>query len=213
MKKFLITVCMFVLSVASFCQSEKYMPAMKNNIAQIEPGFRDPALLLAVANNFERIAVSEKNQWLPYYYAAYCHVMLGFMEKDKSKVDVIADKASALINKADSISSNNSEISCIKSMIATCHLIVNPMQRWMQYGQESSEHLDAAIKQDSANPRPNFLKGQSLKNTPEQFGGGCNAAKVEYQKSLDKFATFKPLTELHPVWGKARVEQLMLECN
>jgi hypothetical protein len=40
---------------------------------------------LNLANNFERIATAEKNQWLPYYYAAFCQVNLGFIEKDNEK--------------------------------------------------------------------------------------------------------------------------------
>ena len=134
------------------------------------------------------------------------------MEQDKTKTDGYADKATELINKADSLSPNNSEISCLKSMIASCHMMVNPMQRWQEYGQESSNQLEAAIKQDAANPRPYYLKGQGLKFTPEQFGGGCKTAKLELQKAAEKYAAFKPATELHPNWGKEQVEKLLAEC-
>src|SRR4051812_10723178 len=96
---------------------------------------------------------------------------LCFMQQDKEKIDAIADKAADLIKQADSLSPNNSEISCIKSMIARCHLMVNPMQRWQEYGKESSENIQAAMQQDPTNPRPYFLKGQGLMYTPEQFGG------------------------------------------
>ena len=185
---------------------------MQKNIAAIDTSFRTPPALLALANNFERIAVAEKNQWLPYYYAAFCMVNNGFMELDKDKVDAIADKAAELIAKADSLSPKNSEISCIKSMIASCHMMVNPMQRYMQYGQESGDNIDKAMEEDATNPRPYLLKGQALKYTPEQFGGGCAVAKPVLQTALDKFAAFKPAGELSPTWGKERVGQLMKEC-
>lgn len=213
MKKLFFVMLLTAISIASFSQSDKYIAAMKNNIAAIDSSFRNPANLLGLANNFERIATAEKNQWLAYYYAAYCQVNYGFMEQDKTKTDGIADKATLLIAKADSLAPKNSEISCIKSMIASCHMMVNPMQRYMQYGQESTTNMEDAMEQDPTNPRPYLLKGQSLKYTPEQFGGGCKTAIPELQTALNKFATFKAASDLHPVWGKQRVEQLMNECK
>jgi hypothetical protein len=213
MKKLLIASVLVSLTMLSFGQSEKYVAAMKNNIAALDTSFRNPVSLLVLANNFERIANAEKNQWLAFYYAAFCQVNYGFMEQNKDKVDAIADKATDFINKADSLMPNNSEISCIKSMIASCHMMVNPMQRYMEYGPESGSNMEKAMQQDPTNPRPYYLKGQGLKYTPDQFGGGCKTAKPELQTALDKFATFKPASELHPNWGKQPVEMLMKECN
>jgi len=211
-KVFLSTVVLFV-TVAVFAQSEKFTAAMKKNLDAMDASFKNPADLLTMADNFERIAAAEKNQWLPYYYAAFCQVNNGFMEQDKDKVDGIADRATALIAKADSLSPSNSEISCIKSMIASCHMMVNPMQRWQEYGPESNSNMEAAMQQDPANPRPYYLKGQGLKYTPEQFGGGCKTAKPELQTALDKYASFKPASELNPNWGKAQVEKLLKDCQ
>ena len=124
MKKLLFLTTLSIASFFSFAQSEKYIAAMKNNLLAIDSSFRNPTNLAALANNFERIATAEKNQWLPYYYAAFCQVNVGFMQQDKSKTDGYADKATSLISKADSLMPNNSEISCIKSMIASCHMMV-----------------------------------------------------------------------------------------
>lgn len=213
MKKFVIVSTLIFISVVSFGQSEKYVAAMKKNLSAIDTSFKNPADLLALANNFERIATAEKNQWLAYYYAAFCQVNYGFMMQDKDKVDAIADKATDMINKADSLMPNNSEISCIKSMIASCHMMVNPMQRYMEYGPESNNNMEAAMKQDPSNPRPYYLKGQGLKYTPEQFGGGCVTAKPALQTAMDKYSTFKPAGELYPNWGKAQVEMLLQGCK
>jgi hypothetical protein len=213
MKKLSLLSIAVLLAVSSFAQNEKYIGAMKKNLAAIDTSFKNPADLLNLANSCERIANAEKSEWLPYYYAAFCQVNYGFMQQDKSKIDAIADKATALINVADSLAPNNSEISCIKSMIASCHMMVDPMQRWMQYGQESSSNMEAAMQQDPTNPRPYFLKGQGLKYTPEQFGGGCTTAKPQFQTALEKYNTFKPVSELHPVWGKQIVEKLIADCK
>jgi hypothetical protein len=213
MKKIFLLCTVSLLSAGAFAQSDKYIAAMKKNIAAIDTSFKNPVNLLTLANNFERIAVSEKNQWLAYYYAAFCQVNYSYMEQDKSKIDAIADKATLFIDKADSLQPNNSEISCIKSMIASSHMMVNPMQRFMEYGPEAGAHIDAAMKQDPTNPRPEYLKGNGLKYTPEQYGGGCATAKPVLQSSLDKYAKFVPASDIHPNWGKQRVEMLIGECK
>ncbi|HOZ77870.1 MAG TPA: hypothetical protein PLY34_07725 [Ferruginibacter sp.] len=213
MKKLLLIAGGCFVMLSSFAQSEKFTAAMKKNLAELDSAFKNPAYLLTLANNFERIASAEKTQWLPYYYAAFCQVNNGFMEKDKSKIDAIADKATELINKADSLSPGNSEISCIKSMIASCHMMVNPMQRWQEYGAVSNENMEAAMKQDPANPRPFYLKGQGLKYTPEQFGGGCKTAVPVLETALEKFTAFKPASELHPNWGKEIAQQIVDGCK
>lgn len=213
MKKFMLITAVMFTTANVFAQSDRYMAAMKTNIAAIDTSFKNPASLLSLANNFERIATAEKNQWLAYYYAALCQVNYTYMEQDKSKIDAIADKATALIDKADSLQPKNSEISCLKSMIASSHMMVNPMQRYMEYGAEITAHLEDAMQQDPSNPRPEYLKGQGLKYTPEQFGGGCATAKPILQSSLDKFNNFKPASDIHPNWGKQRVEKLLSECK
>lgn len=213
MKKIFLLAAVSFLATATFAQSEKYLANMKANIAAIDSSFKNPANLLDLANKFERIGTAEKTQWLAYYYAAFCQVNYTYMESDKSKIDAIADKATELINKADALQPNNSEVSCIKSMIASSHMMVNPMQRFMEYGPEAQSFIDAAMQQDPANPRPEYLKGQSLKYTPEQFGGGCGTAKPVLQSSLDKYNKFVPASELHPAWGKQRVELLISECK
>lgn len=213
MKKILLATGLFLLSTVVSAQSEKFTAAMKRNLEALDTSFRNPPSLLVLSNNFERIAAAEKNQWLPYYYAAFCQVNYGFIQQDKTKTDTYADKATALINKADSLSPNNSEISCIKSMIASCHMMVDPMTRWQEYGQESSSNLEAAMVQDPSNPRPYYLKGQGLKYTPEQFGGGCKTALPQLQTAQAKYASFQKASELSPDWGKVQVDNLVKDCK
>jgi hypothetical protein len=213
MKKLIILSAIIITSVSSFAQSEKFVAAMKKNITQIDSAFAKPDLFLSLANTFERIGTTEKSQWLPYYYAAYCRVNYGYMQKDQSNNDPIAIYASNLINKADSLQPNNSEISCIKSMIASLQMMVNPMQRFMQYGTLSQKAMETAMQQDSTNPRPHMLKGQGLKFTPQQFGGGCKTASAPLATAMEKFTAFKPASDIAPNWGKSYTEKMVKECE
>jgi hypothetical protein len=213
MKKLIFLSILSIFSLCSFAQSEKYVGAMKKNIALIDSAFGNPDSFLGLANNFERIGTTEKSQWLPYYYAAYCRVNYGFMQKDASTTDPIAEYATGLVNKADSLQPNNSEISCIKSMIASLQLMVNPQARWGQYGPISQKAMAAAIQQDPTNPRPYMLKGQGLKFTPEAFGGGCKNALEPLKTALEKYAIFKPASDIAPNWGKSYTEMMVKECE
>ena len=213
MKKVILLSIISIISFATMAQSEKYVAAMKKNIALLDSSFAKPDNFIGLANTFERIGSSEKTQWLPFYYAAYCRVNYAYMQKDPSGNDEIAGKATALINTADSLQPNNSEISCLKSMIASVQMLVNPQQRYMQYGAVSQKEMQKAMQQDPTNPRPYMLKGQSLKYTPEQFGGGCKTALPQLEIAAEKFAAFKPASEIYPFWGKAFTESMVKECN
>lgn len=213
MKSSILILFLSIAFFAASAQSDRYNTGMKANIAAIDTSFNHPLSLVSVANNFERIAIAEKTQWLPYYYAAYCQIMYAFMQTDPSGNDVIADKAEGWLNKADSLSPANSEISSVKSLIATARMIVNPQQRYMQYGTQANDLMEKAKKEDPNNPRPYYLQGQNLKNTPEQFGGGCAAAKPLLETALQKFNAFKPQSDLHPNWGKYMTEQYLSQCK
>jgi len=213
MKKITLISLLSFFSLITFAQSEKYTNAMKKNIILLDSAFAKPDNFLSLANTFERIGTSEKTEWLPFYYAAYCRVNYAFMQKDPAGNDPIAEKATVLINTADSLQPNNSEISCVKSMIASVQMLVNPQQRFMQYGAASQKELQKAMQQDPTNPRPYMLKGQSLKYTPEQFGGGCKNAMPQLEIAMEKFTSFKAVSEIYPSWGKSYTGDIIKQCK
>ena len=213
MKKTILSAVIFCLGLATYAQSDKYVPAMKKNIAMLDSAMQK-GNAKELANNFERIGDAEKNQWLPYYYAAYSLVLTTYTEKDKSKIDPVADKAEELITKAEAIAGKeNSETAVIKSMIASAHLMVDPQSRYMQYGAISASNIEKAKALDPTNPRPFYLEAQAKLYTPEAFGGGKAIAKPVFEKALAMFDTFKPASELHPAWGKSAAQYFLAMAN
>lgn len=212
MKRIILFAVAILVTASSFAQSEKYIKAMQSNLGRMD-SVTTPESMRSISGAFERIGDAEKNQWLPYYYASLCETLYAYMKNEPASNDTYADKAEMLLNKADELEKNNSEISCLKSMIASLRLIVDPQSRWQTYGPISQQALDAAKKQDTANPRPYYLEGQNLRYTPEQFGGGCNAAKPVLQTALEKYESFKPASELHPNWGKEQLVALLEACK
>jgi hypothetical protein len=213
MKRILFSICLFVgLASASMAQSAQYEGAMSKNVAMLDDSTNfNPDKLLEIGNTFERIAAAEKTQWLPFYYAGYCYVMSALMQRDNDKVDDLADKAAVNIEQAEAISPKNDEIDCIKSLIATSRIRVDPQSRGMKYGTESASLLEQANQINKENPRVYLLQGQALFYTPEQYGGSKPEAKKKFEVALQKFSTFKPASSIAPHWGEAYAKGLMAQ--
>ena len=212
--KQIIFAFLMLTAVAASAQNEKFTKAMQSKIAGYETASTAQDFL-DLSNAFERIAEAEKTQWLAYYYAAHAQVLYGYItsQSNAAGLDPIADKAEQLINKAEALEKNNSEISCIKSMIASLRMFVNPMQRWQQYGALAGEHIAKAKELDPSNPRPFALEAQNLFYTPAQFGGGCATAKPLAEQGMKLNEAFKPKTDLHPKWGKQQLEMVLNGCK
>jgi hypothetical protein len=166
----------------------------------------------ATAAFFERIADAEKEKWLPYYYAAYCNYLTGWMNPNADK-DAIGEKSKSLIVKAEVLEKNNSELFVLRQMVAVQQLTVDPMSRYQAYGKQANEALESAMQADPNNPRIYLVDGQYKMNVPEAFGGGKEVGKKLFTKALELYKTFKPVSEMHPSWGADQAEKLLAQCQ
>jgi hypothetical protein len=211
---FLLSFCLCV--VASQAQSEKYLKAMQARVAAVDTT-RNTANLNELSASFERVAEAEKTMWLPYYYAALTQVNAGYMMTNGKMggmadvLDPVADKAEALINKAEALSKDNSEIYIVKKMIASLRMMADPMTRYMQYGPIAEEALATARKLNPENPRIYLLAGQDKFFTPEQFGGSKEEAKKLFEDALKKYDSFKPASDIEPNWGRSTTQYFLAQ--
>lgn len=216
MKKIMLSALLSAFMITSFAQSEKFKSAMKDRIAILDTT-QDIAALKDLSAAFERIADAEKTQWLPYYYAALSLINAGNIVyitnpsnvDELKKIDPLAEKAEQLIDKAEALSKNNSEIYAAKKMAATLRMMVDPMNRFMQYGAKAQEALETAKKINPDNPRIYLLEGQDKYFTPEQFGGSKTEAKKLFEEALKKYDSFKPASEIDPNWGRGTVQYFL----
>ncbi|NSL89940.1 hypothetical protein [Chitinophaga solisilvae] len=211
MKRFIYSLLLLSgLTTGAMAQSAQYQDAMSKQTSDLDSGYVfTPDGLQQKANTFERIADAEKSQWLPYYYAAYCNIMHAFLLQDKSKIDPLADKAEASLDKAEALSPKNSEIACIRSLIASARLTVDPMTRGMKYGMEAGQQIQLAKTYNPENPRVYMLLGQSFLFTPEQFGGSKVKAKENLEVAVQKYAAFKAESPIVPHWGELYTKELL----
>lgn len=217
MKKASLFILAAIITCTGFAQSDKYVKAMEAKVTAIDTT-RSVEGLKELANHFERIGEAEKTQWLPFYYAALAQVNSGTFIMNTQDVmaggltgivDPIADKAEALLNKAEALSKDNSEIYVVRKLIATLRMMGDPMARYMQYGTEAQQALLTARKLNAENPRTYLLEGQDKFYTPEQYGGSKTEAKKLFEEALKKYATSKPANSIEPRWGQGMTQYFL----
>ena len=217
MKKIILPLLLtFAISNAVVAQDDKFMKAMEPKVMAVDT-VRKAEDLVALSAAFERIGDAEKTKWQPYYYAALTQVNAGYYQGTENikaeKTDPIADKAEALLNKADALNPDNSEIYLVKKMIASLRMMADPMNRYMQYGPLAEQALQTAIKLNPENPRIYLLQGQDKFFTPEQFGGSKTEAKKLFEEANKKYASFKPASTIDPNWGRPVVQYFLSQLN
>lgn len=191
---------------ASAAENESYMQVMKMNIKSIDT-VTGKQSLLAIANNFERIAKAEKNKWEPYYYTAFCYAVMAGMA-DKNSIDMLADIADKHLNTAKQLN-DNSETTVLTAMIIANRILADPMNRFMERGREVIELLDKAKLQDSKNPRPYYLQARFLVKVPQGMGGGKNIAVANLETAIEKFKNFTAADSLAPDWGYTKAAAML----
>lgn len=207
MKNLILTAILLFVSFTAFAQSA-YDKIMAEKISKIETHMTTDDFA-ALANDFDRIGTKEVKQWQPYYFAAFSTIQKGRLlmrENNLSELDVIASQADKYITKAEELSPNNAEIYILKKMSASLKMMVDPMSRFMTFGQEAQQHLAKAKSLDAENPRITLLEAEDTYFTPEQFGGSKTKGIELFKKALSQFGTYKPKTNLDPNWGRAEVE-------
>lgn len=205
MKKMILLSGMLLFTFLLHAQSDKYTSSMKALISRVD-SIRTNHDGVEIANNFERIGKAEKDKWLPYYYAAYALLIQTMSQEDLSSRDALTDRASDFIKQAETIlGKENSETVTLKSLAATAYLTADPQSRFMTYGTEANQLSEQAKAMDTTNPRPVLLQAQMTFYTPEQFGGGKDAAKPALEKADSLYSNFKPESDLSPSWGKLEI--------
>ncbi|GAB3999109.1 hypothetical protein GCM10028807_48410 [Spirosoma daeguense] len=210
MKRITLTLTLVVaLFSASFAQqnAELTETVAKFNKAQ---SFDD---VKSVGNDFERVSLKDKQNWLAAYYTSLVNLIAAFSEKVPAQKDALLDKADTYLTQAATLQPNNDEVEILRANIANARISVDPKNRWEKYGEIFSNSMNAAKKINPNNPRLNLLAAQSIYYTPKEYGGGKDKALPLVKKSLTQFASFKPASPEYPTWGEPRAKELLAACE
>lgn len=204
------TILISIIILASFhlqAQNEKFAKAMKANLeksktANTASDFQD------LANNFERIAMAEKTEWTPWYYAAFYNLVLNFQEPEASKKTKYLSLAQQQIESGLKINPEETELMVLKVMSYYGELAIDPTKGLSVLG-EANALIDKAKAINPGNPRIYLEQAEAIYNMPVEFGGGKDKAMPILLVAKEKFDTFVPVNDLVPNWGKDRCELLI----
>lgn len=212
--KTLTALLLIFFSLTTYAQNaepDNFTQGMKQGLSQLK-GVKGHDDLVKTTNYFERIAQAEHKQWTPEYYAAYSNLLAGLTTTDNGQKDQFWDKALLELEKANTLSADNSEIYALKGYIQFMKMSVDPRARLSFMGL-SATSLAQARKLNPENPRIDLIAGQNTFYTPETFGGGKAKAKPFLESAVAKFAIFKPVSEIEPNWGIDTAKALLNNCN
>lgn len=201
----------YLLSSASVSAQTIEQPKMQELLHKL-PLTKSETEYNQLSSSFLLIAKTEKNNWLPYYYAGLCKSLAALTLKTKN-ADMLCNEADYYIKKVDSIMPNNSEVEVLKSLNFSARLQVNPAARALKYNKQINKANELALTLDAHNPRAYLQKAQAVFYTPEKFGGGASKALPLYELALEQFIQTKPKTALTPNWGKEITEKMIKECK
>jgi len=169
----------------------------------------------ALANDFKQISTSQKTDWLPWYYAAFCNAKMAWLnEDDGEKIEPFARLADEQAKQALSLLDTThqkealSELYCVFSMANRAMVFINPATYGRQYGPKAGAYVQLALKANPENPRALYIAGWEKYATPKAWGGDKVKAKAllaEAKQKLDNNTAFS----IQPHWGKLEVATLL----
>lgn len=214
MKKLSTTLALaFAFIFSAFCADPAYENAMKKQVTAMKT-IQTLEESQAVINAFLRIAEAKPEEWLPLYYAAYLQTTAVFrFEVDK---DQYLDQAMTLVEKAEKIAVDNSEITAMKGYVVMGKISLDPASRGQSLSPQAMQLFGKAISLDRENPRALMLMSQMEQGMAQFFGSGpekaCGLARnaiALYSKEETKVSD----GYLLPTWGKVQAEQVANACN
>lgn len=162
---------------------------------------------------FERIALAEKDNWLPNYYVALVNTTSSFQTQDKNQITALLAKAQEALNKELDKNPENPELLVMQAMINTGWIVADPMTNGMKLSAKTIAIYDKALAIAPENPRALFSKAEFEIGGARYFGNDTKPMCAQIDKAIELFAKFKPETPFHPNWGLDRALEAQKECN
>lgn len=168
-----------------------------------------------LANEFDQLTAQQSNNWLPWYYAAFCNAKIGWLYmNDGEKIEPFANKADEQIKKAyrllDTATQKKelSEVYVVLSMVNRAKVYINPMTYGRTYGPPAGRYTQSARRTNPDNPRALYIEGWEKYATPKMYGGDLKKAKELLEAAKQKLNADNN-AGTSPHWGIKETEELL----
>ena len=193
--------------ITSYGQSERFTRAMNDNLEKAKSAgtlndFQE------LANSFVRIAEAEKNEWTPWYYAAFYNLIINFQDPDIDRKEKYLALAQQQIETGLKLKPEETEFYVLKIMSYYAEMALDPMKGMTLMG-EANSLISEAKRINPDNPRVYLEEAEAIYNMPAEFGGGKEKALPILLLAKEKFDKFTSADPIAPSWGQERCEMLI----
>ena len=207
MKKTLVIISLAFLTVTAFAQ-DQYTAGMQKAFSLWEEG-----KITEASNLFERIALAEDKNWIPYYYAAQVNAVSAFGLENEVELTKRLEKAKEFVDIAKNISPNNAELLVQEAIINTAWIAFDGATYGMTLSGKNVKLYQQAFALAPDNPRVVFSKADWDMGAARYFGKDTSVYCKDIERSLELFATFESEIPFYPKWGEERAKQVLEGCK
>ncbi len=168
---------------------------------------------MAASNQFERIAMAEDDNWIPYYYVALVNTTASFGEKDEKILTQQLKKAKEFNDIAKNLSPDNPELLVMEAMVNTAWIAFDGATYGMTLSGKNAQLYQQALQLAPENPRVVFSKAEWDMGSARYFGKDTAPYCKDVARALELFKTEVNDTPFHPQWGKERAEDVAKQCE
>ena len=206
MKKTLLLIGILI-SIGGLAQ-DQYTAGMKKAFSFWEEG-----KIAESSNLFERIAMAEEDNWIPYYYASQVNAVSCFGLEDEVLLSKRLEKAKEFVDVAKRLSPDNAELLVQEAVINTAWIAFDGATYGMTLSGKNVQLYQKALALAPDNPRVVFSKADWDMGAARYFGKDTSVYCKDIERSLELFATFESEVPFYPKWGEERARQVLEQCK
>ncbi len=212
MKTIILTVAIALISITGFTQTQ-FQQKMGESL-KLYGQCKTVEDFQKMANQFKMIANVEKTEWLPLYYHAHAYILMSFMtEEGADKKDTLLVEADQSIKKILELVPNEVEVIALNAFYCTAKLVIDPMNRGMEYGMLFGQTIGKALTMEPSNPRAKYMKLANDIGSAGYFGKDPAEYKGAVESLLADWDNYKPKSPIHPNWGKNQLQGLLQQVS
>ncbi|WP_267739567.1 tetratricopeptide repeat protein [Myroides injenensis] len=193
MKK-LFVLCFIVFGMPCMAQS-KYELGMQKAMQEWQSGNSKNAKAV-----LERVAVLDKDNWIPMYYKVFIDITNGFNNPDNVEIVEIIENNRLIIERWLDIGGD--EWYVLKGMNETLELLTDPMNKGMQQTPIITKAFEKAISLNPKNPRALYSLASFYINSAKFMKVDTTYYCEMLHKSIDLFDLQGSDIPFYPSWGK-----------
>jgi len=169
---------------------------------------------IEASNLFERIAMAEDDNWIPYYYVAMVNTTASFGVTDEKQLTQQLEKAKEFVDIGKRISPENAELLVMEAMINTAWMAFDGATYGPMLSGKNIQIYNQALKLSPGNPRVVLSKAERDMGSVRYFGKDTTPYCKDVERAVELFATFNASDDpFYPKWGPEQAERVLEQCK